>query len=134
MSNRWFNAGSIGLQAPDNGAGGITLKTTDNGDGTASLCTSCVQQVYTAPLYNYFHTAAATTNTVKSGSGILAKIIINTPITLSTVRVYDGLSAAGALIANISSIIGQTYVYDCAFAIGLTIVASLATDVTVIFQ
>jgi hypothetical protein len=75
--------------------------------------------------------AAATTTLVKSGAGVLHSITINTTAA-GTITIYDSLTAAGTKIATIkTSVVEQTFVFDCAFATGLTIVTGAASDITV---
>lgn len=82
----------------------------------------------------------ATTTTVKSGAGILHKIVINTHVASATLTIYDNTSAASTKIGTItlpSTITGEgpeSINYDLRFATGLTIVTSGATDITVVYR
>jgi len=77
--------------------------------------------------------STATTTLVKSGSGYLHTLSV-TGGTAGTIRVYDSLVGSGAFIADFGSTNGlMTYTLDVDFAIGLTIVTSAATLVTVSF-
>lgn len=84
-------------------------------------------------------TTGATT-VVKSGAGTLHKIIINTPVASATLTLYNNTSAAGNKIGTItlpSTITGETPIsleYDLYFSLGLTIVTSGATDLTVVYR
>jgi len=85
-----------------------------------------------AQLWNARHIATATTTViVASGEGALHSIVINSPAA-GTITVYDHGSAAGTVLAIIaSSAVGGTYLYDCTYSTGLTIVTAAATDITV---
>jgi hypothetical protein len=75
--------------------------------------------------------AAATTTLVKSGAGVLHSITINTTAA-GTITIWDSLTASGTKIGTIkASVVEQTFVFDCAFATGLTIVTAGASDITV---
>lgn len=88
-----------------------------------------------ADTFNYTNITTATTTVVKSGTGILHGIVINTT-TAFTITIYDNTSAAGTKIATIaaSPVIGSTFTYDVAFATGLTIVTAGASDITVAYK
>jgi len=84
----------------------------------------------------YSNISTATTTTVKSGTGILSSITINTTAA-GTITIYDSLSGAGTKIGTIaaSPAIGSTFNYnDLAFATGLTIVTAAASDITVSYR
>jgi hypothetical protein len=75
--------------------------------------------------------AAAATTLVKSGAGVLHSITINTTAA-GTITIWDSLTASGTKIGTIkASVVEQTFVFDCAFATGLTIVTAGASDITV---
>lgn len=83
-------------------------------------------------LFNNIKTA--TTTTVKSGAGVLHKIVINTTAA-GTITVYDNTTATGTTIATIAaSAAGPVYIYDLAFTLGLTVVTGAASDITVIYR
>ena len=82
--------------------------------------------------------AGAATTTVKSGAGTLYGLMINKPIALSTITIYDSLTGSGTKIATLtqpaallSSQIPMPFV--CSFSTGLTIVTSAADDITVLY-
>lgn len=89
---------------------------------------------------NYSHITGNTSKTVKTGLGILSKIVICTATTASTITIYDSATASGTIIATINpggaSAIPCTLEFDAEFTTGLTIVtAGLATnDITVVYQ
>lgn len=88
-----------------------------------------------ADTFNYTNITTATTTVVKSGTGILHGIVINTTAA-ATITIYDNTSAAGTKIATIaaSPAIGSTFTYNVAFATGLTIVTAGASDITVAYN
>lgn len=75
---------------------------------------------------------SATTTTAVSGTGILAKIIIEVATT-GTVTVYDNTAGSGTILTILP--IGTTaevYSFDASFTTGLTLVTSAADRVVVI--
>jgi hypothetical protein len=83
-------------------------------------------------LFNNIKTA--TTTVVKTGAGVLNKVVINTTAA-GTITIYDNTSAAGATIATIAvSAIGPVFMYDLAFTLGLTVVTAAASDITVTYR
>lgn len=81
-------------------------------------------------------TAGATT-VVKNGGGVLSAININKPIDAATVTVYDNTAASGTKLATITltaDLKPFRLQFDAAFTIGLTVVTSTTTDITVTFQ
>jgi hypothetical protein len=84
--------------------------------------------------FSYSNINTNTTTTIKSGSGVLHSITINTPGSDSTATIYDNTIGSGTTIATIktdSSTI--TLLYDVNFSTGLTIVTTgtTAADITV---
>lgn len=88
-----------------------------------------------ADTFNYTNITTNTTTVVKSGTGILHSIVINTTAA-AIITIYDNTSAAGTKIATIaaSPAIGSTFTYNVAFATGLTIVTAGAPDITVAYK
>lgn len=82
----------------------------------------------------YTNIASATTTTVKSGSGYLQRITINTTAA-GTIVVYDNTAGSGTKIASFpaSAVVG-TYEFGCRFSVGLTIVTGAASDITVVYN
>lgn len=85
--------------------------------------------------YQYNNISTATTTLVKSGTGILNSITINTSVA-SAITVYDSLTASGTKIATIaaSAPVGSNFEFDVAFATGLTVLTAGASDITVSFK
>ena len=79
-----------------------------------------------------------TTTTVKSGAGVLKRIVVNKIGALSnTCTIYDNTTATGTIIGTIDPVHTQmVFEYDLVFSIGLTIVTAngTAADITVIYK
>lgn len=87
--------------------------------------------------FSYSHISTNTTTTVKSGSGVLHSIVINTLGTTDTLTIYDNTAGSGTVIAVVNAALSQgTFIYDCAFSTGLTVVSSGTTppDVTINYR
>jgi hypothetical protein len=83
---------------------------------------------------SYQAVSTATTTTVKSGSGLLHSIIV-TGGTAGTIVIYDNTAGSGTVIASFDSTNAlETYVFNCKFSTGLTIVTGSATKVTAIYR
>ncbi len=83
----------------------------------------------------------ATTTVVKSGAGRLARIVIAKPVTAATISIFDNTAGSGTSLGVLTiGTVGTTgnqpdsIEFGCAFATGLTVVTSGATDVTVIWD
>jgi hypothetical protein len=85
-------------------------------------------------IYTPLNIASATTTLVKSGPGILGKIVINTTAA-GSITIYDSLTASGTKLATMKASIAEgSYAFDVAFTIGLTIVTAGASDITVAYN
>lgn len=96
-------------------------------------------RLVTVPLTtSYLNIATAVTTLVKTGAGMLGRVVINTKGTVaSTITIYDALTATGTPIAIIDSLsLSGTFSYDIAFAIGLCIVTTgtAAPNITVTYN
>ena len=104
-------------------------------DGSATTQpVSIAAVVVTKSSYSYSNITTTTTTTVKSASGILHSLVINTRGGSSTCTVYDNTAGSGTKIATIDTTLSTTaFIYDVAFATGLTIVTGgvSAADLTV---
>jgi len=80
----------------------------------------------------------ATTTLVKSSSGMLHSITVNTKGTVaSAITVYDALTATGTPWAVIDSLnLSGPFIYDVNFTVGLTIVSTgtVAPNITVSYR
>lgn len=118
-------------------AKGIALTTAADANGNIIDVTLPVQ---TYQSNSFANITSGTTTNVKSGSGTLSKITINTLIAAATITIYDNTAASGTKIGTItlqSTITGSdpvTLTYDISFATGLTIVTSGSTDLTVSYR
>src|SRR5262245_19864715 len=71
--------------------------------------------------YSFSNIAAATTTTVKSGSGVLRSITIN-ETAAGIITIYDNTAGSGTKIGTLkASVVEGTYLYDAKFSTGLTI-------------
>jgi hypothetical protein len=89
--------------------------------------------------FNYTNVLTATTTVVKSGSGHLKRIVINKPVALGVITIYDNTAASGTKIATIthaaSLLTGELSIeYDVRFTTGLTIVTSSTDDITIVWK
>lgn len=81
-------------------------------------------------LFNATKIATATTTLVKTGTGQLGGIFV-TGGTAGTIKVYDGVTAAGTLLEDIGSTNAIAfYPVKRGYADGLCVVTSAATVVT----
>lgn len=75
--------------------------------------------------------SSATTTTVKSGAGVLHAIVIG-ETAAGAITIYDNTAASGTTIGVLkASIVEGTYIFDRAFATGLTIVTGAASKLHV---
>lgn len=76
----------------------------------------------------------ATTTTVKSGSGVLQKLIIGTTAA-GAITIYDNTAGSGTIIAKFKSSMPEgSYAIDVAFTTGLTVVTAAASDISVVYR
>lgn len=78
--------------------------------------------------------STATTTVVKSGSGIIERILIGTAVAATTVVVYDNTAASGTKITTASTTAQGNLVLGCRFATGLTIVTDGTANITIIYR
>ena len=132
------NVSNASLAATQSGTWNI-----NNISGTVSLPTGAATELTLSALSNKFDNDFAnintnTTTTVKSGAGVLKRIVVNKIGTSSnTCTIYDNTTAAGTIIGTIDPVHTQmVFEYDLAFSIGLTIVTAngTAADITVIYK
>ena len=82
---------------------------------------------------DFSNITTATTTTVKTGTGILKSITVNTTAA-GTIIVYDNTAGSGTTIATLATSIAEgTYTFNCKFSTGLTIVTAAASDITVTY-
>jgi len=88
---------------------------------------------------SYAHLNSTGTTTIKSGAGILRRVVVNTNGSGSnTFKIYDNTAGSGTVIATIDTVnaVGGFFEYGLAFSIGLTVVSATGTsaDITVIYE
>lgn len=88
---------------------------------------------------SFSHITTNTTTTVKSGAGVLRRIVINTKGSgANTLTIYNNTSGSGTTIGIIDTVNGVSghFEYGVSFSTGLTIVTAngTAADVTVIYE
>jgi hypothetical protein len=106
--------------------------TTDN-----ELTLTHKQQAALASGNAFSNVSTATTTTVKTGAGVLDRLVINKAGTGTTIVIYDNTAASGTKIATLTSTAQTTLHYNIRFTTGLTIVTdagSGAADVTVSYR
>lgn len=75
--------------------------------------------------------STATTTNIKTGTGLLHTLVVQGG-TAGSIIVYDNTAASGTILASFDSTNAlQTYTFDCTLNIGLTVVTSAATKLTV---
>lgn len=88
---------------------------------------------------NYTNILTATTTVVKSGGGVLQRIVINKAVANGVVTIYDNTAASGTKIATITqpaTLLETQDVleYGVRFATGLTVVTSSTDDITIVWN
>lgn len=86
-------------------------------------------------LYNATPITTAATTVIKTGRGTFGGIQVQGGLT-GTITVYDNTSAAGKVLANFDTTvaISPTYEFHAGFSVGLTVVTSAATKITVLWK
>lgn len=81
--------------------------------------------------WNYTNITTNTTTLVKTGSGVLHSITVNTT-SAGSIKIEDALTDTTPLIGTLKASVAEgTYRYDVAFTTGLNIVTAGASDITV---
>ena len=124
--------GTAGTPSPD-------VLTVQGISGGEPLIVDVIQPIITTPASSpYLHLNANGTTTVKSGAGVLRRIVINTRGgLLNTLTIYDNTTATGAVIAVIdTAAAGGEFGYELDFTTGLTVVlaSGTAADITIIYE
>lgn len=84
--------------------------------------------------YSYENITTATTTLIKTGSGVLHTIVVNSTAA-QTIIIYDSLTAAAPIIATLKASVAEgTYIFDVAFSAGLTIVTGGTSDLTATYK
>ena len=91
-----------------------------------------------SPPWRMAHISRAGVTTMKTGPGVLRSLVVNTPVSGSTIDVIDGTSINGQKMATIRQSRNDpravSMTYGGAFTVGLTIVTSAADDITATFR
>ena len=84
----------------------------------------------------FAYISTATTTQVKSGAGILHKIIINTPVagTISLIDNTAGSTVNIGVVTMTADVKPFALEYDLGFSTGLRIITSVAADITVVYR
>lgn len=125
MSDSSFSQNNMGMQH-------VPIKLRDLGDGTYA-----VAQINLGA-WDRTNIASGSTTTIKSGSGVLGSVIINSAVALGVITIYDNTAASGTKIATIThpaALLSSQYIltYNCKFTTGLTVVTSLGDNITVTY-
>lgn len=129
-------------QQPDFGTAGTPspdVLTVQGISGGEPLSVDVIQPVITKPASSsYLHLNANGTTTVKSGAGVLRRIVINTRGgIINTLTIYDNTAATGAVIGAVDTVnAGGAFNYELDFTTGLTVVLAggTAADITIIYE
>ena len=84
--------------------------------------------------FKYTNITGQATTTIKSGSGVLHTICVNTAAATETITIYDNTAGSGTKIgtATVYASTNPCLTYDIYFATGLTIVTDTASsDLTI---
>lgn len=90
--------------------------------------------------WNYTNITTATTTLIKSGVGRFGGLVINKAVATAVITIYDNTAGSGTLIGTITYGAGLlndpplTWGKECNFTVGLTVVTSQATDITVLWK
>ena len=83
---------------------------------------------------SYSYTATAATTVVKTGQGVLRRLIVEGGTT-GTIIIYDNTAASGTIIASFDTTNAlANYQFDVPFVTGLTVVTGGNTKITVIYS
>ncbi|MES0168255.1 hypothetical protein NKJ87_20070 [Mesorhizobium sp. M0027] len=117
-----------GARARDFGTPYATL----SADQVADLVSNLVGHLKVTREHLASHISTATTTTIKSGKGLLSKIVIGTGAA-GTATIYDNTTGTGTVIGVIDCAAQRTIMLDVTFATGLTIVTTGTADITVAY-
>jgi hypothetical protein len=86
----------------------------------------------------FLNITTATTTTVKTGPGTFVRLVVNKAVLSGVITIYDNTAGSGTKIGTITygaALLSDPPIeatYEVQFSIGLTIVTSAATDLTVV--
>ena len=78
----------------------------------------------------------ATTTQVKTGPGVLKRIVVNTPVSAGTIGILDntaGTTVTVGVITSTADLKPYFIDFDVRFSLGLRIVTVQAQDITVVY-
>lgn len=84
---------------------------------------------------NYITTA--TTTQVKTGPGVLKRIVINKPVSTGTISIVDntsGTTVTHGIITSTADLKPFYIDFDVRFSTGLRIITTQAQDITVVYE
>ncbi len=88
--------------------------------------------------YNYTRVTTAATTLIKTGSGVLHAVVVNTPTSTGTLELDDALTNTTPIIGKMlfaAAIPPFTATYDIAFTTGLSATVAVATiDATIVWK
>lgn len=87
---------------------------------------------------NYSHLSGNITKVVRTGAGVLSKIILGAVTSSSVITVYDDIVASSSVICVLTPVSASacsTVWFDCEFSTGLTVAISgpVTNDITVVY-
>lgn len=87
---------------------------------------------------HFSNISSATTTVVRTGAGVLERILVNKAVASGVITVYDNTAASGTKIATITqpgTLLQTQYdlEYGVRFSTGLTVVTSSTDDITVVY-
>lgn len=78
--------------------------------------------------------STGTTTLVATGPGLLHTVVVQGGTT-GTIIIYDGIAVSANIIASFDTTVAlASYVFDVAFSVGLTVVTSAATKLTLSYS
>lgn len=86
--------------------------------------------------FNYAYITTATTTQVKTGAGILKRIVINKPVSTGTISIIDNISGSTVNIGIVTSTadLKPFFIdFDLKFSTGLRIITTQTQDITVVY-
>lgn len=82
----------------------------------------------------YYHISSANTFQVKTGAGVLKRVVICANINGTTI-IYDDVAGTANIMANLAANIAPCSIdFNCSFRTGLKVVTSGANVVTLIYE
>ncbi len=85
---------------------------------------------------DYLNISSANTYQVKTGEGVLRRIVVNGGTLTGTIKLIDNTSGSTVNIGTIGAnqVAAQNYEYNLNFSVGLRIITSANVDITVVYE